>query len=180
MMPNRTLQSRLAIFYGGVFLICGVVLLAIPNLALYQGRSTQHVGQSTVDHQSDAHQLLVASAIALVVLVPVSLGLGWLASGRLLQPLRRITATAQQISASNLRQRLELGNASADELSQLGNVLDGLFDRLEAAFERNDGSSPTLRTNCARRWPDNARSFKWRWPIRTQASKACERPVRRR
>ena len=59
---------------------------------------------------------------------------GWLIAGRLLRPLRTITATARDISASNLNRRLALDGRD-DEFAELGETLDDLFGRLEASFE---------------------------------------------
>ena len=86
--------------------------------------------------QSDAalHQLFVASAIALGLMAALSLWLGWVIAGRALRPLRTITETARDISASNLHRRLALTGPD-DELRQLGNTVDGLLARLETSFE---------------------------------------------
>jgi signal transduction histidine kinase len=86
--------------------------------------------------QSDAalHQLFVDSAIALVVMAVLSLWLGWVIAGRALRPLRTITETAREISASNLHRRLALDGPD-DELKQLGTTVDGLLARLETSFE---------------------------------------------
>ena len=51
---------------------------------------------------------------------------GWLIAGRLLRPLRTITATARDISATNLNRRLGLGGRD-DEFAELGETLDDLF-----------------------------------------------------
>jgi signal transduction histidine kinase len=66
--------------------------------------------------------------------VLISLGAGWLIAGRVLRPLRTITATARDISARNLHQRLGL-DGPQDEFTELGETLDGLFERLEGSFE---------------------------------------------
>jgi signal transduction histidine kinase len=58
----------------------------------------------------------------------------WWLAGRFLRPLRAITTAAQEISATNLHQRLALTGPN-DELTELGRMLDNLFGRLEAAFE---------------------------------------------
>ena len=86
--------------------------------------------------QSDAalHQLFLASAIALALMAALSLWLGWVISGRALRPLRTITDTAREISASNLHRRLALEGPD-DELKQLGTTVDGLLARLETSFE---------------------------------------------
>ena len=49
---------------------------------------------------TDAHRVFTASAIGLAVLAVLSLALGWLIAGRFLRPLRTITATARDISAT--------------------------------------------------------------------------------
>ncbi len=83
---------------------------------------------------ADSHQLLVDSGIALVIVAVLALLVGWLVAGRMLRPIRTITATARRISASNLRERLALDRAD-EEFKRLGDTLDDLFARLEASFE---------------------------------------------
>jgi signal transduction histidine kinase len=86
--------------------------------------------------QSDAalHQLFLDSAIALALMAVLSLWLGWVIAGRALRPLRTITETARDISASSLHRRLDLKGPD-DELKQLGDTVDGLLGRLETSFE---------------------------------------------
>jgi signal transduction histidine kinase len=85
-------------------------------------------------HSADRHNLVEASAIALVIMIGLSTLLGWLAAGRVLAPLRTITTTAQTISARNLGERLAL-HGPDDEFKALGDTLDGLLARLQASFE---------------------------------------------
>jgi len=89
--------------------------------------ATDNPGNSA--HQFDAGPALIGLAAAVIAV----LGAWWLA-GRFLRPLRTITAAAEDISATNLHQRLKLAGPK-DELTDLGRVLDQLFARLEAAFE---------------------------------------------
>ena len=84
-------------------------------------------------HASELHQLLIYSGLALAVMAAVSAGLGWFTAGRVLRPLRTITAAAKDISATSLHRRLALDGPD-DELKELGNTFDGLLARLEAAF----------------------------------------------
>jgi signal transduction histidine kinase len=136
----RTLRVRLALLYGAAFFASSAVLLAIPNLfAGTKVHARAPGGQSggapvATQHVADVHRFLTASLIALAVMFVVSIALGWLLSGRGLRPVRKITAAAQHISASNLDQRLALGGRD-DELKQLGATLDELFGRLQASFE---------------------------------------------
>jgi signal transduction histidine kinase len=80
------------------------------------------------------HELLVGSGIALAVMAVLSIWLGWLIAGRTLRPLRTITNTAREISATSLHRRLALAGPE-DELKQLGTTFDDLLERLEHAFE---------------------------------------------
>jgi hypothetical protein len=82
---------------------------------------------------SDLHELLVGSIVALGLMAVLSVVLGWAVAGRVLQPLRAMAATAQQISADNLHQRLAIEGPD-DELKHLAGTIDGLLGRLEAAF----------------------------------------------
>ena len=61
----------------------------------------------------------------------VSIALGWLVAGRVLRPLRAMTATTRQISERNLSERLAL-QGPRDELKDLADTVDGLLARLEA------------------------------------------------
>ena len=83
---------------------------------------------------SDLHQLIVESSIALAIMALISGLLGWLMAGRVLRPLRTMTATTQQISEANLNRRLAL-QGPRDELRELADTIDGLLERLEGAFD---------------------------------------------
>jgi signal transduction histidine kinase len=127
-----SLRMRLALLYAGVFFATGLLLLVIPFLRV---KETAHVGSGAAPPPSVSTGTLVSQPAALVVLALVSLGLGWLIVGRLLRPLRLITATAREISATNLSRRLNLGgHRRQDEFTELGETLDGLLRRLEASF----------------------------------------------
>jgi signal transduction histidine kinase len=64
----------------------------------------------------------------------VSIGLGWFMAGRVLRPLRTMTAAARQISEDSLHERLAV-HGPKDELKDLGDTIDGLLDRLDSAFD---------------------------------------------
>jgi signal transduction histidine kinase len=74
------------------------------------------------------------SWILLVILGILSAVLGWLVSDRVLRPLRTMTAVAREVSDQNLSVRLALPGPR-DELTDLGDTIDGLLARLEAAFD---------------------------------------------
>ena len=77
------------------------------------------------------HQGLIDSGIALAIMTIISIALGWLVAGRILRPLRTMTATTRQISESNLNERLAL-SGPRDELKDLADTVDGLLARLQA------------------------------------------------
>ncbi|GAB2807895.1 HAMP domain-containing sensor histidine kinase [Actinoallomurus bryophytorum] len=134
-LPRLTLRIQLTLLYAGPFFLSGAALLAIPIL---QVNDTEPAGlQIGAPHpalpEPHVHRVLAASGIGLAVMVLVSFVLGWLIAGRFLRPLRMITATAQDISASNLHRRLRLGRRH-DEFKELGETLNDLFGRLEASF----------------------------------------------
>jgi len=102
---------------------------------------------------AEMDQLLTQSGIALAITSVVSIGLGWLVAGRVLRPVRTITAAARRVSASSLDQRLALAGPD-DELKELGDTFDALLSRLEAAFDAQRqfvaNASHELRTPLAR------------------------------
>ncbi|MGI8708477.1 MAG: sensor histidine kinase [Actinomycetota bacterium] len=73
------------------------------------------------------------SFAALGVLFVISLGVGWVVSGRTLAPIGRITDVANHIQATDLSQRIELEGPS-DELKRLADTFDRMLARLEDAF----------------------------------------------
>src|SRR5690348_7810988 len=121
-LPRRTVRLRLTALYGVLFLVSGAVLLAIasgvvvsssreasvavagqragtPALARDQARIRQLQDQLSATeaqiHSGVSHGLVVGSAIALGVMTVLSLLLGWLIAGRVLRPLRAMTAATR-------------------------------------------------------------------------------------
>jgi signal transduction histidine kinase len=112
------------------------------------------VGQAFAGLRTDTlDQLLIESGIALGIGAVASVGLGWLMAGRVLSPLRTITATARRISARNLHQRIAMTGPD-DELKELGDTFDQLLGRLDASFRAQRqfvaNASHELRTPLAR------------------------------
>jgi signal transduction histidine kinase len=102
--------------------------------AMIQGLQNALATKSSGNQPSSlSHDLLVASAISLGFMTIGSVLMGWLLAGRALRPVRQMTTAAQQISAHNLDERLAISGPD-DELKELGDTIDGLLERLEAAF----------------------------------------------
>ncbi|NEA31493.1 HAMP domain-containing sensor histidine kinase [Streptomyces sp. SID13031] len=88
--------------------------------------------QSAVNFET-LETLKTYSAGGMGVLLVLSLGTGWWLSGRALRPVRRITATAQDISATDLSRRIAM-DGPRDELRSLADTVDDMLERLESAF----------------------------------------------
>jgi two-component system sensor histidine kinase VanS len=150
-LPSPTVRLRLTLLYGGLFFLSGAVLLVITylifrnasgvNLIVPSGSAHGTVAQQVETEQrfadivrrdTDAlHQGLLRSALVLAGMTVVSIAFGWLVAGRVLRPLRTMTATTRQISEHNLDERLALAGPR-DELKDLADTIDGLLARLQA------------------------------------------------
>jgi signal transduction histidine kinase len=158
---RNTIRFRLTVLYTCLFLGCSAALLSITytlvdrsagplvsTIFLHSGTGGNQGGTPTqtlppaplsqayanAQHAAEMRQLLSYYAIAMAVMVVVSVVLGWLVAGRVLYPLRTITASVRDISASNLHERLVIAGPK-DELAELSETFNELLDRLEAAFE---------------------------------------------
>jgi signal transduction histidine kinase len=109
----------------------GTVTIPLPAA----GSAPPGVNDEVVrQHSADTRNLLEVSWFVLALTAAASAVLGWFASGRVLRPLRQMTAKARTISAGNLGERLEVEGRN-DEFKQLGDTFDDLLARLEASFE---------------------------------------------
>ena len=79
-------------------------------------------------------RLRTMSLIALAVLFPLSLGVGWVVAGRVLRPVGEITRVARDIQGSDLSRRIHLEGPD-DELKRLADTFDGMLGRIEGAVE---------------------------------------------
>lgn len=156
----RTVRTRLTLLYGALFAASGTALLAITFLLLRRNaifkvrvscfdmkpadcasrlglppEAAESVGAWREQQQDTlTHEFLTHAGIAMAIMLVVSLGLGWFVAGRVLRPLRTMTATVQHISARNVHERLAL-TGPRDELKDLADTVDGLLGRLDAALD---------------------------------------------
>jgi signal transduction histidine kinase len=151
-LPRRTLRAQLAVLYAAVFGLSCVAVAAVAVIFKpdFLVRTSCVAAPGTPSHPAscgqytsvvsfagtilyDAQQNKAGVAVAAVMAV-LALGVGWLIAGRVLRPLRAMTAAARDISATNLSRRLAVDGPD-DEFRQLGDTLDSLFGRLEASFQ---------------------------------------------
>lgn len=158
-----TARLRLTLLLAALFLLCSIAVVAItyalvaqrPTAGVYVlngSAPATYAGPSAmprpsapipfdrlrdeIRRQDDAVQgrLLTRSSVAVAIVFVVSTMLSWIAAGRVLRPIRRMTASARRISARNLHERLTV-DGPQDEIQELSQTFDALLDRLETAFE---------------------------------------------
>jgi two-component system, OmpR family, sensor histidine kinase VanS len=151
-LPSRTVRLRLTLLYSGLFFVSGLALLVATYLIFRTNtgvdlivpngghrissdpeavRSVREAYTAlAARHTHGLHEGLIESGIALAIMTAVSIVLGWLVAGRVLRPLRAMTATTRHISERNLNDRLAL-TGPRDELKDLADTIDGLLARLE-------------------------------------------------
>jgi signal transduction histidine kinase len=173
----------MALLYGLLFLVSGAALLGVTYVLVIQTVSSPPADESTrpgnnpplvlqrdqpngtdgpITQTGDAltkqlsdvmHQFLVTSALVLAVMSVLSVLIGWLVAGRMLRPVRTITATVQDITATSLHRRLAM-EGPRDELKELADTFDSLLGRLESSFQAQRrfvaNASHELRTPLAR------------------------------
>jgi len=109
-----------------------------PPIESERNRDVKTVGDVILITQQEIrdqtlHQLILGSSISLGAALVLSVVVGWLAAGRALAPVGRITSRAKRLSEDNLNERLDL-DGPRDELTELADTLDGMLSRLEVAF----------------------------------------------
>ena len=155
--PRPTARLRLTLLYGGLFTVAGAALLGFTywlfDRGTNDGRRILPTGLPghgiaclprdlhciriarawMAQHTFALHTLLAQSGIALAVMAALAFVLGWLVAGRVLRPVRTITAAARAISATSLHERLAVTGPN-DEFGELASTLNDLLARLEASF----------------------------------------------
>jgi two-component system, OmpR family, heavy metal sensor histidine kinase CusS len=124
--PNRALDFR-----------GGAVPLRIWNQRVIVGGQSYLI-QSAYE-MDDFYGALEDFELLLFISIPLLLigaaAGGYWISSRALAPVDQITQTARTISAQNLSSRLVVPN-TGDELQRLSQTLNGMLERLEAAFKK--------------------------------------------
>ncbi len=133
-MKRLTIRARLTLVYGGLFLLAGMVLLAVTYVLVDQRmpqpfrvrvtdpdldvapvpevadgrRARMRALIQQVQDEAQQHaleSLLTQGGLALVIVSVVAIAFGWLIAGRALQPLHQITGTAQRIASADVAGR---------------------------------------------------------------------------
>ncbi|SDU65859.1 sensor histidine kinase [Jiangella alkaliphila] len=150
---RRSVRWRFTGMYAALFLVSGAAMLVVvtlfaggtldvetgPGQPISAMSEAAEARIASLEHRlaqaqaQQTHQLLLGSAVGLVVMGLLSLLFGWYAAGRVLRPLRAMTSATRHISANSLHERLAL-TGPHDELRDLGDTIDELLARLEGSF----------------------------------------------
>jgi two-component system OmpR family sensor kinase len=90
------------------------------------------------------HDELFLITVGGLVMLVLALIIGVLLTGRTLRPMRRLTATAEQLAAGDLGARSRL-TPSSDEVGQLASSFDHMADRIQEAFAAQQDSEAQVR-----------------------------------
>ena len=151
------MQLRLASWYTALTMLTGLILLvliyllvvpsmpsflAVARAAPFNAASTVAVPRSSTSVAVSSYNLrgrvgtsiIALGSLALLTLAVLSACMGWLLAGRVLDPVRAVTATARRIAERNLHERIAL-RRPADELKELADTFDAMVGRLERSFD---------------------------------------------
>ena len=142
---DQQLEGRIETPAGDVWFLAEPVAV---EAAAGQPRGVFAVAQFMAPQLAEVYAGARISIIANLVVLGVASVLAYLATSRLLRPIRLVTETANMISESDLSQRIEVrGN---DEVSRLAGTFNAMLDRLEHAFAAQrrflDDAGHELRT----------------------------------
>ena len=111
---------------GGLIYIVQPVKIQGKNLGVFA------IAHTVGDERQEAIEAVGVVVQVMSVVMLGALMLAWIASGKVLAPLRSFSTTARSISESDLSQRIPV--YGKDELADLANTFNEMMDRLEAAF----------------------------------------------
>jgi signal transduction histidine kinase len=126
-----TIRLRLTILYTLLFGACGALLLGLSSWLVHRqvNRTLPPGFGDRALAQLDAQYVLALAGMLLV-----AAALGYLVADRALAPLRRVTGLARRVTQERLDERIAM-EGPRDELRDLADTLDGMLDRLAAAFD---------------------------------------------
>ncbi|MFF5219488.1 sensor histidine kinase [Micromonospora sp. NPDC000442] len=166
MTVRLSARSRLTLLHTGIVLAAGIVLVTLTYVLMRRNLDDQPrmlailgspdtpspipadgaAALETVDrlHAETLAQLLTQSLVAFATVTVLTAVFGWLLAGRVLRPIRAISATARRLSAENLSERVPV-TAPADELATLAQTVNGMLDRIQSGMAERDKLLHSLR-----------------------------------
>ncbi|MBL3700037.1 sensor histidine kinase [Leucobacter luti] len=127
-------RLKLTLSYAGFLMLAGVLLMLVVWVFLlrYVPPDAAWSQSGFMPGRDDLVRAFVPAALwALLFLLLLGLGGGWVLAGRMLAPLRRITAVTRAAGAGELAARVAL-DGPRDEFRELADSFDAMLARLEA------------------------------------------------
>ena len=109
-----------------------IVYLAEPVNIDGKVRGVFVIAISTANERRQVDEAIIVIIQTMIVVMIITVILAWVMAGRVLKPLRLLTATARSISETDLTQRILV--KGSDEISELGVTFNAMLDRLQSAF----------------------------------------------
>ncbi|MFF1868470.1 sensor histidine kinase [Kitasatospora herbaricolor] len=139
--PGLSIRLKLTLSYAGFLMLAGAMLLAavwvfllryVPDRALIVPGSTGGLTSGVFPIRSNLLRVFAPRAAGVMAFLLV-LGLvgGWILAGRMLAPLRRITAAARTAGTGSLSHRIRM-KGRRDEFRELSDAFDSMLGRLES------------------------------------------------
>ncbi|TQS30235.1 cell wall metabolism sensor histidine kinase WalK [Microbispora sp. KK1-11] len=155
-----TARARLALLQTALVLAAGAALTGLTYLLMKRrpalvthldptGPDPQGTLQPVPPQTQDLHDLadqvqadtlaalLPQAGLALIMVTVLAALLAWLVAGRVLRPIRVISAAARRLSAENLTERVPV-TTPADELSTLAGTVNDMLDRIQCGVAERD------------------------------------------
>jgi signal transduction histidine kinase len=129
--PRLTVRTRLTALYTALAGISTGVLLLVSYWLL--GRHFDRTLSEPLANDA-LDEVAIQYGIAFAGVLVLAAAIGWIAAGRVLAPLKRITGTAQRMSEEHLAERIPVSGPH-DELRELGETLNSMLDRLADSFD---------------------------------------------
>jgi signal transduction histidine kinase len=129
--PRPTIRARLTALYATLVALSTGALLLVSYWLLgrhFDRTLPEPLAQDALD------EVALQYAVAFAGVLLVAAAVGWLVAGRVLAPLKRISATAKRVSEKRLGERIPV-TGPEDELRELGETLNSMLDRLAISFD---------------------------------------------
>ena len=143
-----TARTRLALFYGLLFLVFGaalvtiVMFVALPPIDAPPSAGDKFKGgtsySTVIAAKNEARdelraQLISASLLGVGATSVIALGSGLLMARQVLRPIRAVSSAARRLSEQDLHRRIPASGPD-DEYRELADTFNGMLARLERAF----------------------------------------------
>jgi two-component system sensor histidine kinase VanS len=132
--PGVSVRLKLTLSYAALVVVSGGLLLAVVWVFLlrYVPANSEDLGPAFGPDRYDLIRAFAPPALwAMMFLLVLGLVAGWLLSGLMLGPLRRITAATRRVADGALSHRIDL-EGRGDEFRELADSFDAMLARLEA------------------------------------------------